>query len=491
MKSSPRPGVRPVRGEWLDSLRGTRAALVVVAWLLLAATPCRAAWPSAPGSNLPICTSPLSQDLAQIISDGSGGVIIAWQATGTSGVMGIFAQRIDREGQAVWGENGTAVCPLPTDQQQPMLVPDSCGGAIVVWQDYRSGKNWDVFAQRIDRSGILRWLRDGVPISGAAGDQLGPQIDPDGHGGAIIAWQDLRDDPNSDLYAQAVDSTGQLRWSVDGIPIFAGPGAQLLPQVVTSGAGGVFVWRDSRGGGTEANIYAQRVDARGNPMWGPRGALLDDGATSDAHPEAITDGRGGLIVAWESGPIYAQRLDVSGRRLWGDDGTVLSTADGSAPAIVSDGDGGAIVAWQTVSPEASASDVRAQSVLAAGTLRWGADGIVVCRASGAQAEIAATRAAAGGVIVMWRDARDDPFGDLYAQRVDSSGTVLWKADGIVVSDAPGFQSALTICTDGFGGAVATWTDGRAGRHIYAQRVSPRGRLGSITGTDHPTPRSRP
>jgi hypothetical protein len=372
-----------------------------------------------------------------------------------------------------------------------MLVPDSCGGAIVAWQDYRSGNNWKVFAQRIDRSGILRWFKNGVPISGAAGDQLGPQLDPDGHGGAIIAWQDLRDDPTSDLYAQAVDSTGQVRWSVDGVPVFAGLGAQLLPQVITSGAGGVFVWRDSRGAGTAGSIYAQRVDAVGNPMWGPNGALLDDGAASDAHPEAITDGRGGVIVAWESGPIYSQRLDVSGRRLWGDDGIVLSSADGSAPAIVPDGDGGVLVAWQTGSPEVAASDVRVQSVLASGTVRWGADGIVVCGASEAQTEVAAAQAAAGGVIVMWRDERDDPFGDLYAQRVDSSGTVLWKADGIVVSDAPGFQSALTIGSDGLGGAVATWTDGRAGRHIYAQRVTSRGRLGGAAGADQPTPRSRP
>ena len=491
MKNVSWPGGRRLRGGRLVSFRGLRSVLPLGAWLLLAATPCRAAWPNDPASNLPICTSPLSQDLPQIISDGSGGVIIVWQATSTGGVKGIFAQRVDREGQAEWGEKVIAVCRRDSDQQRPMLVPDSSGGAIVVWQDYRSGKNWDVFAQRIDRSGKLRWSDEGVPISSAAGDQLGPQIASDGHGGALIAWQDLREGPDSDLYAQAVDSTGQVRWSADGIPILAGPGAQLLAEVVTSGAGGVFVWRGSRSSDHEASIYAQRVDARGNPMWGPSGVLVDDGAAPDAHPVSIPDGRGGVIVAWESGPIYAQRLDASGRLLWGDDGIALSTADGSAPAIVPDGDGGVILAWQTESRENEASDVRAQSVHASGALRWGADGIAVCQASGAQTEVAATQAAAGGAIVMWRDARNDPFGDLYAQRVDSSGTVLWRVDGIVASNAPGFQSALTIRSDGFGGAVATWTDGRAGRHIYAQRVTPQGRLGGVAGADRPTPRGRP
>jgi hypothetical protein len=488
MKRSLSSGVQPVRGEWLGSFRVLGSALPLGAWLLLAATFCPAAG-SAAAWNLPVCTSPLSQDLPQIISDGSGGVIITWQATATSGVQGIFAQRLDREDRAAWGENGIAVCPRPTDQKWPTLVADSSGGAIVVWQDHRSGNNWDVFAQRIDRSGVLRWPAEGVPISSAASDQLGPEAASDGHGGAIVAWRDLREDPSSDLYAQAVDGTGQVRWSIDGIPVFAGPGTLLLPQVVMSGAGGVFVWRDSLGDGMYARIHAQRVDAGGNPMWGPGGVLLDDSAAPDAHPVSVADGRGGLVVAWESGPIHAQRLDVSGRRLWGDDGIVLSTADGSAPSVLSDGDGGVTVAWQTRSLDDEASDIRAQSVRASGTPRWGPDGIAVCEASGAQTEVVAAQAAAGGAIVMWRDARNDPFGDLYAQRVDSSGTALWKADGIVVSDAPGFQSALAICSDGLGGAVATWTDGRAGRHIYAQRVTPQGKPVGHEGTRPAKPRA--
>ena len=475
-------------------LRGLGAALPVVTLLVAAAAPCRAAWPGDPSANLPICVSPVDQDLPQIVPDDSGGVVIAWQATGISGVKRIFAQRVDRDGRAVWASNGIAVCPHPGDQQHPMLVPDSSGGAVVVWQDYRSGTSWDLYAQRIDRSGVLRWSDGGVPVSTAGGDQLGPQIASDGRGGAFVAWRDLRDAPRSDLYAQAIDRAGQARWAPDGIPMLASPEAQLVSAVVTGGAGGVVVWRDSLGGNGDTRLLAQRVDAAGNPLWDPAGILVNDGAAPDARPVTVPDGAGGVIIAWESGPLYAQRLDPRGRLLWGDDGIALSTDDAWAPAIVPDGEGGAIVAWQTESLEDEASDVRAQSVRASGTLRWGADGIAVCLASGAQTEVAATRAAAGGAIVIWRDARDDPFGDLYAQRVDSTGTVLWRTDGVVVSDAPGFQSSLAACSDGFGGAVATWTDGRAGRHIYAQGVDPWGELGGKAGPKPPKPpkpQSRP
>jgi hypothetical protein len=190
-------------------------------------------------------------------------VIITWQSTDTDGVTGVFAGRVDREGGTAWAGKVVAICRAVGDQRWPMLAPDAAGGAIVVWQDFRSGKGWDVYAQRIDSSGSLRWPDEGVRISAAEGDQLGPQLAADGHGGAVIAWQDLRRGPEADLYAQAVDSSGRTRWAADGIPVLAGPGAQLVPQVVTCGAGSVFVWSDSRAGGEAVGIYAQRVDSRG------------------------------------------------------------------------------------------------------------------------------------------------------------------------------------------------------------------------------------
>jgi hypothetical protein len=420
----------------------------------------------------------VSQDEPQIIPDGSGGVIIVWQSTSRSGPGGVFAQHIDREGRATWGANGVPVCTISSRQLQPALTSDSSGGVIVVWQDNRSGSGLDVYAQRIDRSGALRWGQEGLSVSSAPGDQILPQITSDGRGGALLAWRDLRVDLEGNLCAQAIDSAGRARWASDGIAVSTGPGGQLVSQVVANGrGGGIFIWSDTRGDRGAASIHAQRIDLDGDLAWGPQGVLVADGARQETRPVAAGDGIGNAIIVWESGPLYAQRLDQSGRRLWGDGGVALSTTDGLAPAIVSDGYGGAIVAWQTASFDDASSDIRAQAIRVSGALRWGGDGIPVCRASGAQSEVAMARSGAGSAIVMWRDARNDESGDLYAQRIDSSGTAHWKTDGIVISDAPGFQGALAVSADGTGGAVAAWSDGRDGRHIYAQRVSGSGRLG--------------
>ncbi|MDI6807711.1 MAG: T9SS type A sorting domain-containing protein [Candidatus Eisenbacteria bacterium] len=45
-------------------------------------------------------------------------------------------------------------------QYYPVMVEDGCGGAIIAWQDYRSGTNWDIYAQRV--------LHD-MPLVGVAG----------------------------------------------------------------------------------------------------------------------------------------------------------------------------------------------------------------------------------------------------------------------------------------------------------------------------------
>ena len=38
----------------------------------------------------------------------------------------------------------------------PWVVNDGENGVIVMWEDYRTGKDWDVYAQRIDSAGKSR-----------------------------------------------------------------------------------------------------------------------------------------------------------------------------------------------------------------------------------------------------------------------------------------------------------------------------------------------
>lgn len=442
--------------------------------------PAFAAWPTQSSVNVPVCTKPLSQDEPRMVADGAGGVLLVWQGVDARSRPVVLAQHLDRGGNPLWPDDGIPVCVVPSRQQAPAIASDSSGGAIIVWQDNRTDRDWDVYAQRMSGSGAMLWDQDGVEVAGVQGDQLVPSVIADGRGGAIIAWRDLRADPESDLYTQSLDAAGRPRWTPGGTPLFAGSGTQLLRRPVPAGQGGaIFVWSNPRGSTAAVSVYAQLVDSMAVSAWGPGGTLVAEGVPVAARPVAVTDGADGVIVVWDSGPIRAQRLDRAGRRVWGDGGVALSQSDGVAPVAVPDSRGGAVVAWQTAAMDPDDTDLRAQSVSAAGALRWHDDGVAVCESSGQQSELVVAPGAAGSTILVWRDARDEAFGDVYAQRLDSTGTAKWAEDGVVVCDAPGFQGALSVSADGSGGVVAAWADGRDGRHIYAQRVGPGGALGGL------------
>jgi hypothetical protein len=51
----------------------------------------------------------------------------------------------------------------------PHIVSDGSGGAIMVWQDYRSGTNWDIYAGAVSAGGLQKTeaptiLKAGAPL---------------------------------------------------------------------------------------------------------------------------------------------------------------------------------------------------------------------------------------------------------------------------------------------------------------------------------------
>ncbi len=102
---------------------------------------------------------------------------------------------------------------------------------------------------------------------------------------------------------------------------------------------------------------------------------------------------------------------------------------------------------------------------------WQTDGVPVCTASLPQINPVAVSDGAGGAIIAWIDGRSGAT-DVYAQRLNAGGVAQWTADGVVICNASSNQLALRIISDGAGGAIIVWTDYRgASPDIYAQRVN--------------------
>ena len=430
-------------------------------------------------NGMPVCTADSAQIVPAVTPDDNGGSIITWQDY-RDGSWDIYAQRVNASGVSQWTMDGVTICMAGGDQQRPQIVGDASGGAIIVWQDYRDG-NWDIYAQRVNSSGEAQWALDGIPVCSAVFDQLGIALIGDGLGGAILTWEDNRSNVVDcpDIYAQRLDATGAGLWTADGVCVCNEASAQHGPRLVSDNSGGAFItWYDHRAG--DYDIYTQRVASAGAVQWTTNGVATCTMGTDQLKPDICSDGADGVIITWydyrstTDYNIYAQRVGPSGAIVWVVDGIVMNNNvayDQINPRIVSDGVGGALIAWQDY-VTGTTSDIYAQRVAAAGAVLWTATGVTICTAAGDQRNPQIVTDGNSGAFVTWEDLRDSANCDIYAQRIAADAAITWPATGYLICDADSNQTSPTMASDGDFGAVIAWRDCRNGScDIYAQGVN--------------------
>jgi hypothetical protein len=460
---------------------------LILVVFLFAVLPSLAQWSTDPTVNTAISTATGNQEQVQICATSDGGYIMVWQDS-RNGIYDIYTQKVNSSGAVQWTVNGVAICTATNHQFNPTIVSDGSGGAIITWYDYRSGNN-DIYAQKVNSSGTVQWTSDGVAICTATGSQANPQIVSDGSGGAIITWLDYRSGTNYDIYSQKVNSSGTVQWSSNGVAICTATNEQSYPTIVSDGSGGAIItWRDYRNGNFD--IYAQKINTNGAVQWTADGLAICTATIIQTESNIVSDGSGGAIITWQdsrngNNDIYAQKVNSSGTVQWTSDGVEICTATGSQaiPQIVSDGSGGAIITWYDYRSGTN-YDIYSQKVNSSGTVQWTADGVAICIIASLQDNSKIVSDGNGGAIITWRDYRNGND-DVFAQRVNQNGAVQWTADGVAISTATNNQHfPPVIVSDGSGGAIITWKDYRSGTNydIYAQNVSSDGLLGATTPT---------
>lgn len=447
-------------------MRTFRAVATVLSLLF----PCAASaqWPGSTIENLAVGAGYGYQASASVCGDGAGGVIVAWLDS-KGGTSRVRASRISATGKRLWGTSGIPVVPSRDNQFTPVVVPDGAGGAIIFWCDVREQGNY--FAQRVRHDGVPLWNRDGVRVSTGSNALSGGAAGPDGSGGAVLTWLTYNG-ATSTARAQRIDSSGGLVWTSGGVVLAQTAGDLSIPTLACDGAGGaMIVW--SHAENDAGDLRARRVHANGamepvvDLFVGP-GAQATVVAAGDSH---------GAVFVWEdeqggSSDLRAQRLAWTGVARWPAGGVVLCDQPGmqTSLSIDSDGRGGACVAWQDA--RSGSYDLYAQAIDSAGVAQWAEDGAPVCVAAGEQTSPDIVSDPAGGGIVSWSDGRG-PETDLYVQRLSAAGAPLWASSGALVSGATGNQSLPHVVLVGTGEAVTVWEDFRAGweSDLYAQHTS--------------------
>lgn len=222
--------------------------------------------PAWPVGGLVICQSlPANRGpVDRLVRDGTGGFFTVFADAREDGVMpnDLYAQHVVGSGALApgWPADGVPVSALPgVTEQDPSLCEDGRGGAYIVWEDYRVGAA-RVFGQHLATDGQPHpgWPTGGRGLTSTPGFQLSPELAWDGRDGAYLTWNNLQTGGYRS-YVQHLGPSGAPApgWPANGLPVIPLATDQYVPTITADGRGGAIVaWEDIRNG--ETDVYAQR-----------------------------------------------------------------------------------------------------------------------------------------------------------------------------------------------------------------------------------------
>ncbi len=422
-----------------------------------------------------------------VCTDGAGGVIAACVYR----VDSIRVQRLDQgTGQPLW--NGSAGVFVNSGGNlntngQVKVVSDLHGGAWIAWSDSRAGTP-GVYVQRVDANGVPQLTAGGKRFGTVASDV---DIDVASTGALLLAFG------TGGVRVQRVALDGAEQWTAGGV-LVAATDNPLDLDVTNLGDGAVVSWMANRviGSVSRVGVFTNRVTTAGAVLWGASGVTVYHDAVNSAtlasHAYSATSQ---LIVTWMVGnEILAQKYSISGVAAWAAGGVSVFTRldtpwdEPTTPfslKIVPSGTG-AILGWvdgrdnNRPGPNGfnHAQDLYAQRLSSTGALLWGANGAPIDTATGTQRDLRMESDGADGVYVVYVDlfftttlGQDD----IGAAHLDVNGVRTWRQSVTGTPFGDDIQAEPVLAIDPVTGFLAAWTDRRddatLGRDLYAQHIA--------------------
>ncbi|MDD4308848.1 MAG: hypothetical protein PHO32_00550, partial [Candidatus Cloacimonetes bacterium] len=358
-----------------------------------------------------------------MVSDNDGGAIITWQDD-RAGNNDIYAQWINEDGdiQHGWPVTGLLICDDASVQSPPKMARDENGGAFVAWSDNRGG-DYDIYTRHILPTGLLDTNTNGkrMQLLAESLNQVNPAICTDGDHGAIIAYEQYSIATDYDIFAQRIGATNINLWADGGVPACIANNNQVNPSLVNDAVGSaIIVWEDHVN--PSWDVFAQRV-ANGTIQWTANGVAINNLDLPQIHPVIVQGGEFSAIIIWEhylsatDSNIYAQKIsgETTGILQWAGGGVnsyvEVSTLHDSYqlnPQAISDGFGGVIIAYETAENYAdNGYDIYGQRLNQHGTYAVGgqAGGYEICTWDTDQTlpMLAYSISAEDNAIYAWRD----------------------------------------------------------------------------------------
>ena len=241
----------------------------------------------------------------------------------------------------------------------------------------------------------------------------------------------------------------------------------------------------------------QNVQAQWNNVTASNNLVCGTSPTTNKYGNvSTTDGAGGMFVAWidsrdsSSKSIYIQRILTDGTLKFAQE-VLVSNATGTLSStksnlvIAADSNGGAILVWvdaRNITSTNSNSDIYGQRIDADGNVLWAKDGVRLTLADNSKSNKGAALPILvdkSEFILIYNDNINGTF-DFFAQKVSlTDGSLLWSSNASLHGSKPNVQTQATALSDGKGGAFVVWQDPRlanTNNDIYGQYIDNSGKL---------------
>lgn len=142
----------------------------------------------------PVDLTPSLKEASQFwpaVAAGNGAYLVVWQeglALAGAKNTSIRAVRVSAAGEPL-DRQPITVCDAASFQCYPAVVFDGTN-FVVAWQDFRTGRDWDLYAARVTPAGTVL-DKDGFAVAAVPGNQIYPALASDGKS-ALLVWSDLR-----------------------------------------------------------------------------------------------------------------------------------------------------------------------------------------------------------------------------------------------------------------------------------------------------------
>ena len=346
-------------------------------------------------------------------------------------------------------------------QDRPDAAMDADSAAYLIWDDYRSGNNGDIYFSLRDPATGSWSANERVSDDATGRTQWSAAIAVDGAGVAYAVWQDQRDGkktPDTNIYSS---KRGGGAWGAN-LRVNDDAGA-AAPQssariAVASGGGAVAVWVDHRS--HEWNVYSSRLPV-GGAAWAANLRVTDNGMSRKFSPDVAIAADGTAYAVWEddrSGnwdvwfatlPSGASNWSVN-ERISDDPGA----ADQYSPRIDIDANGDLFVVW--LDDRVWSSEVRMTRLIAGGAI-WDASR-VVSDAAAVPVTVALGVAPDGAAFAVWQDGRGASY-DIWGAEYDAASDS-WLASELISDDPATTAQVRPTVARNSSEVVAAWRDDR-------------------------------